>query len=91
MTVPIIPSTTLRPPVDYEVIGDNKKLTVNWKNYYNQLWFFFNFSYVGNIPVMPTYTTTDRDAIDNPQDGMIIYNSTIPAFQGRQAGAWINL
>ncbi|MBT9156976.1 MAG: hypothetical protein DDT37_01979 [Firmicutes bacterium] len=39
----------------------------------------------------PRLTTAQRDAIPTPPDGLMIYNVTIPAFQGRQAGAWVNL
>ncbi|MBT9156686.1 MAG: hypothetical protein DDT37_01674 [Firmicutes bacterium] len=39
----------------------------------------------------PRMTTAQRDAIPTPPDGLMIYNTTIPAFQGRQAGAWVNL
>jgi hypothetical protein len=37
-------------------------------------------------------TTTQRDAIGGTAvDGMIIYNSTLGKFQGRAAGAWVDL
>jgi len=36
-------------------------------------------------------TTTQRDAIVTIIDGMLIYNSTTGTFQGRAAGAWVNL
>jgi hypothetical protein len=35
-------------------------------------------------------TTTERDAL-TAQNGMVIYNSSVDKFQGRQDGAWINL
>lgn len=35
-------------------------------------------------------TTTERNAI-TPENGMIVYNSTVNKFQGYQNGAWINL
>jgi hypothetical protein len=36
-------------------------------------------------------TTTDRNALVTVLDGMIIYNSTTGKFQGRAAGAWVDL
>lgn len=36
-------------------------------------------------------STTARNAIGSPQDGMIIYNSSTGKFQGRAAGAWVDL
>lgn len=36
-------------------------------------------------------TTGERDALVNPQDGTLIYNSTTNTFQGREAGAWVSL
>ena len=37
---------------------------------------------------VPEYTTTERDAIDDPQNGQMIYNSTTTRFEIRQAGGW---
>lgn len=39
----------------------------------------------------PSYTTTDRDAIKDPENGMIIYNTTTNKFQGYENSAWTNL
>ena len=37
---------------------------------------------------VPEYTTVQRDALDDPQNGQIIYNSTTTRIEIRQAGAW---
>ena len=37
---------------------------------------------------VPEYTTTERDALDDPQNGQMIYNSTTTRFEIRQAGGW---
>jgi len=37
---------------------------------------------------VPEYTTVQRDAIDSPQNGQMIYNSTTTRFEIRQAGGW---
>jgi len=36
-------------------------------------------------------TTSNRDSITTPQDGMLIYNSTTNTFQGRAGGFWVDL
>lgn len=40
---------------------------------------------------LPTLTTAQRDAISSPRDGLVIYNSTIPAVQARVGAAWVSL
>ena len=37
---------------------------------------------------VPEYTTAQRDALDDPQNGQMIYNSTTTRFEIRQAGGW---
>jgi hypothetical protein len=39
----------------------------------------------------PRLTTDERDSIQSPVDGQIIYNTTLNKFQGRESGAWINI
>lgn len=41
--------------------------------------------------LLPRMTTTQRDAISSPADGLLIYNSTNSKFQGRAGGAWVDL
>ncbi|SMD31859.1 Head domain of trimeric autotransporter adhesin [Reichenbachiella faecimaris] len=41
--------------------------------------------------LMPRMTTTERDAISSPADGLMIYNTTTTTFQGRAGGAWVDL
>lgn len=38
--------------------------------------------------IIPRYTTAERDALVSPEDGLLIYNTTIEEFQGRANGAW---
>jgi len=40
---------------------------------------------------IPRVTTTQRDAIASPANGMLIYNTSTTNFQGRAGGAWVNL
>jgi len=37
---------------------------------------------------VPEYTTAQRDALDDPQNGQMIYNSTTTRVEIRQAGGW---
>tara|TARA_R100000656_G_C3915667_1_gene121836 strand:- start:349 stop:636 length:288 start_codon:yes stop_codon:yes gene_type:complete len=37
---------------------------------------------------LPEYTTTERNALDAPQNGQMIYNSTTNRIEIRQNGAW---
>lgn len=39
----------------------------------------------------PQLSTEQRDSIQSPVNGQIIYNTTLDKFQGREAGAWVNL
>ena len=38
---------------------------------------------------VPEYTTAQRDAIDSPENGQMIYNSTTNRIEIRQNGAWV--
>lgn len=40
---------------------------------------------------VPRLTTAQRDALQNVINGQLIYNTTLDKFQGREAGAWVNL
>lgn len=82
-------STAIRPPVDYPLVQEDSKVTVNWRNFYNQLWLFLNFNFVGNIPVPPSYTTAQRDAIADLRNGMIIYNTDLQKLQTVENGSWV--
>lgn len=39
--------------------------------------------------LFPRMTTTQRNAIGSPTDGLIFYNTTVPEFQQRVNGAWL--
>lgn len=41
--------------------------------------------------LFPRMTTTERDAISNPIDGLVIYNTTANKLQVRSSSAWVDL
>lgn len=41
--------------------------------------------------MVPQVTTDERNTIQSPVNGQIIYNTTLNKFQGFEAGAWVNL
>jgi len=45
------------------------------------------FNWIESLTV-PEYTTAQRDALDSPQNGQMIYNSTTNRIEIRQAGGW---
>lgn len=39
----------------------------------------------------PQVTTDQRNSIQSPINGQLIYNTTLNKFQGFESGAWVNL
>jgi len=40
--------------------------------------------------LLPHLTTTERDQLDSPQNGQMIYNTTLDTAQYFKAGAWVS-
>jgi hypothetical protein len=40
---------------------------------------------------VPRLTTAQRNTIQAPVDGQLIYNTSLNKFQGRESGVWVNL
>jgi hypothetical protein len=49
-----------------------------------------NFTSTTRGVLFPRMTTTQRDNISSPTDGLVIYNSTTSKFQGRAGAAWVD-
>lgn len=73
----------------YDKISDpNGDLSFQWKNSFAT--FFANLTgYLtqGGM-LLPQVTTAQRDALLNPQNGQIIYNTTLGTAQYLKAGVW---
>jgi hypothetical protein len=41
--------------------------------------------------LVPQLTTSQRNSIQSPVNGQIIYNTTLNKFQGWENGAWVNI
>ncbi len=41
--------------------------------------------------LVPQVTTDQRNSIQSPVNGQLIYNTTLNKFQGFENGAWVNL
>jgi hypothetical protein len=40
---------------------------------------------------VPQITTSQRDSLNSPLNGQVIYNTSTNKFQGRENGVWVNL
>jgi hypothetical protein len=94
------------PPIWSEFLTPEGQITTPWKNWINLVGpaigigiihgFLKNpingqrYQEIGLLKA-PDFTTTQRDMIDSPQDGVIIYNTDMPnpAFNFRVNGAWV--
>jgi len=74
------------PPVYDAVTRD--KMSETWQAWHSTSWQTLT-SYLSSFGMfLPPLTTAQRDSIQTPVDGQMIYNSTLGKAQLREAGAW---
>lgn len=79
-------------PVYDELVKDNtQKMSEVWINAMGN--FIQNLGeYLSQFGMfVPKVTTAERDSIQQPENGQLIYNTSINKFQGRENGNWVNL
>lgn len=78
------------PPIEYSLTDKTGKLTTQWMDWFNSVK-PTNENFVTNSSMsVPRVTTAERNAINDPQDGMKIYNVDINKYQGYVNGTWMN-
>lgn len=83
-----------QPPVDDAMVDSNGRLTAIWRD-----WFSTNIgtiiTYLSEFGIqLPPVDSATRDAIENPQDGLMIQNVTTGEPQiwlGGSGGSWRNI
>lgn len=77
----------------YDPLVDLKtgKLTPKWQDFFATSSQTLG-TYLSELGVdLPSMTTAQRDAQNNPPNGRLIYNTTTNKGQIRENGAWVNL
>lgn len=73
---------------DLLVKKDSLKMSDVWRDFMS----FFYQNLIGYLTqggiLLPQLTTAQRDAIQTPQNGQMIYNTTIGSAQYFKAGSW---
>jgi hypothetical protein len=85
-------STDIDGPPVYEPITkeDKDHLSEVWADYMATMIQTIQ-TYLGSTGIfLPQLTTAQREAIQSPQNGQVIYNTTIPSAQYFSAGTWIS-
>ncbi len=84
---------------DFDLFPTNDPIINRGSIYLSDIWSLFLNTFIQTLTeyltqngiYMPPLTTAERDALQNVRNGLVIYNTTIDQFQGRRAGAWVNL
>ena len=75
-------------PVYDKIVNEGDKLSPVWQD--SMATFFQNLiGYLTQAGIlMPQVTTVQRDSFTNPQNGQLIYNTTLDSAQYYKAGVW---
>lgn len=84
---------------DLDQLNYYDPLTRNSKDKMSEVWISNMSAFVQTLQgylsqfgiFVPQLTTAQRDSIQSPQNGTIIYNTSLNKFQGYENGAWANL
>lgn len=85
-------SLSFDPPPTYDPLVKEDKTYISdfWNNYIQSLVQTLTTYLTDHGIFLPRLTTAQRDAIQSPQDGQMIYNTTALSAQYRRNGVWVN-
>jgi hypothetical protein len=83
---------------DFDNFPTYDPITKNGTDYMSTIWADFLATFMQTLQgyltqngiFVPKLTTAQRDALQNVDNGQMIYNTTLDKFQGREANAWVN-
>lgn len=84
---------------DFDEFPTYDPLIKQGTNKMSDVWSTFMASFFQNLVgyltqngmLIPPLTTAQRDAIDTPQNGQLIYNTTLGTAQYFKAGSWVSI
>lgn len=76
------------PPLRSNIRGSDGLMSAAWNVWFNTLYEFIRTSISSNGLLAPSLTTSERDDISNPPNGLIIYNTTESSLQAYINDGW---
>ena len=80
--------TLSQPPTNDALVGVDKNMLPIWIDWISTLYQLFIAAYSQYGFFLPQLTTTQRNTIQSPVNGQMIYNTTIGSAQYYKAGVW---